>query len=265
MYSIYKVTNRVTGMSYIGVTRAGLKSRWRGHYSFAEKGLKYPLAQAIRDHGRDAFEMTEIGTAETQEDAYAKEKAAIVLFGTVVPSGYNLAHGGAGLTGRIVTAETRAKISAANMGRTGTVYSAESRKKMGDSRRGAKNWQARAIEFQGVTYPSVTDAAKTVGIPVSSMRYRLKVGVAHFVSPRTVGANTGLWNRGKTASPETRAKMSAARKGAKNWNARVIEINGQTYPSTTDAMAALGCTREYIRYRIRHGLARYLTDMKRVH
>lgn len=260
MYSIYKVTNRVTGMSYIGITKAGMKARWRNHYGFAEKGLKYPLAQAIRDHGRAAFEMTEIGTAETQADAFAKEKAAIVLFGTVAPSGYNLAHGD-----RIVTAETRAKISASLQGRPGTIPSAESRKKMGDSRRGAKNWQARAIEFQGVTYPSVIDAAKSAGIPVSSMRYRLKVGAAHFVSPRTVGANTGLWNRGKTASAETRAKMSAARKGAKNWNARVIEINGQTYPSTTDAMAALGCTREYIRYRIRHGLARYLTDMKRVH
>ncbi len=59
--------------------------------------------------------------------------------------------------------------------------------------------------------------------------------------------------------------MSAARKGAKNWNARIIEVKGVQYPSTTDAMAALNIPRTLIRSWVKRGLAKYLTEIKRIH
>ncbi len=265
MYSVYKITNRMNGMGYIGVTKRDVKTRWRSHFAFAEKGLKYPLAQAIRDDGRQAFDVTTIAQTETQVEAYEKERAAITLFGTLHPHGYNLALGGAGLTGRVFSEETRAKIRAARAGQVGHIPGLETRRKQSERRKGSKNYQARPIVLNGVHYPCIVEAAQITGISVSSIRYRLKTGKAEFTGPRKAPVGWGKWNIGSKASAETRAKMSAARKGSKNWNARVVEIDGSTYPSTTDAMDALHLTRNQIRGRIRKGTARYLTETRRVH
>ncbi len=262
---VYKITNRVTGQSYIGATKDQM-ARIREHRGTAEKGLKYPLAVAIREYGWGNFDVITLAHCQTVAEAHAKERAAIALFDTLVPRGYNQTPGGPGLQGREVSAATRERISNANKGRP-FVQSPEAYAKLcarAKERRGAANIRARRVTYHGVTYACILDVMTAHGLSRGQMRNRFNAGLAVYVDPPKckVPVAAGKWNLGKIHSAETRARMGASKTGAKNWNARVIEVNGVQYPCTTDAMRALGVTREYIRYRIRRGLARYLTDMK---
>ncbi len=89
LYHIYKLTNTKTGMSYIGMTKTTVKARCAAHRNNAQRGMNYPICEAIRADGWDAFAVEELGRVETKEEAYSREKAAIVLFNAVMPTGYN--------------------------------------------------------------------------------------------------------------------------------------------------------------------------------
>ena len=54
---IYKITCLPTGQSYIGKTRSTQQQRWYQHCSDAKRGSDSVLHQAIREHGREAFEV----------------------------------------------------------------------------------------------------------------------------------------------------------------------------------------------------------------
>jgi len=54
---IYKVTCKPTQRSYIGKTRSTQQQRWYQHCSDAKRGSDIVFHQAIREHGREAFEV----------------------------------------------------------------------------------------------------------------------------------------------------------------------------------------------------------------
>ena len=54
---IYKITCLPTGQSYIGKTRSTQQQRWYQHCSDAKRGCDIVFHQAIREHGREAFEV----------------------------------------------------------------------------------------------------------------------------------------------------------------------------------------------------------------
>lgn len=94
---IYLVTNTISGRQYIGQTRRALPRRWQGHLQLARKGLNTALARAIRKHGADAFELTQIATCI--RDPGLVEAQLIIQYGTKAPRGYNLTDGGDGVGG----------------------------------------------------------------------------------------------------------------------------------------------------------------------
>jgi group I intron endonuclease len=268
-FQVYKITNRMTGMSYIGVTSKPLYQRQSQHRGMAERGLTWPLAVAIRQDGWENFETTTVVRCASKEEAYQKERDAIALYNTLVPNGYNSTPGGPGLQGRVVSAVTRAKLRQANLGKKFT-QTPEAYAKLcarAQERRGSANLRARSVTYHDVTYPSILDAMAATGLSRGQMTNRLRAGLAVYAAPpkAMLAPGMGKWNIGKTHSAETKAKMSAARSGAKNWNARAIELDGVVYACTTDAQTATGLTRNEIRGRIKRGDAKYLTALKHIH
>ncbi len=255
---VYKITHKVTGMSYIGVTKTPLAERLRGHHSMATKGLDSPLSVAIRRDGWEAFDASTIAFCDSLAEAHERERAAIIAFGTLVPNGYNRALGGPGNSAP-VSRETRSKISAANTGKR-YIYTPEWREKIvakGAERRGAANIRARAVSFQGVEYPSITDAMAATGLTREQFNYRLKKGVAAYVGlPKlTLPVGMGKWNLGKLHKGGARPSTQ----GGNNWRARQIMVGGTVYPSATDAVKATGLSIGQIRVQLARGEAKYLS------
>lgn len=86
---IYKVTNKVTGKSYIGQTRNSIEFRWRQHYK--AKDNKY-FHRAIQKYGVDNFEVTTLECCDF-EQLNEREIYYISKYNTF-QNGYNLTKGG---------------------------------------------------------------------------------------------------------------------------------------------------------------------------
>lgn len=111
---VYRITRKATGKSYVGQTRQTIEQRWRRHCWVSTRKSNMPIACAIARHGADAFEIVELEVCADQAALDAAELKWALELETFVPSGYNLRAG----AGRgAVSAETRAKISAAQTGR----------------------------------------------------------------------------------------------------------------------------------------------------
>ena len=86
---IYKVTNKVTGKSYIGQTRNTVEFRWRQHYN--AKDNKY-FHRAIQKYGKDQFEVSTIEQCDVSK-LDEREIYWINHYDTF-NNGYNMAKGG---------------------------------------------------------------------------------------------------------------------------------------------------------------------------
>lgn len=174
IWRIYCVTNRLNQKKYIGQTVHSLEKRWYGHVHTAlgsQATCYSKLHNAIRKHGKEAFEVTLLETCDSQEMANQREIALIAESNlTDNEHGYNTAVGGhyvmlgrkhteetkalirsktrgvklsedlrkkisEGQMGRVLSPETRAKISAANRGK---VRTEEMRRRNSESRKGKK-------------------------------------------------------------------------------------------------------------------------------
>jgi len=111
------------------------------------------------------------------------------------------------LTGRPCSAETRAKISAANKGRK---LSAEHRAKIGAAKRG----RAVSVEQRAKISAALKGHKGNVGY-IPTPETRAKLSAMRKGKPKSAAwrAKIGAANRGKIRSAETRAKISASLKG----------------------------------------------------
>lgn len=93
---LYKITNTMNDMVYIGVTK-NPNARMNAHAC-----LKIPtksiIKNAIKKYGRDKFTLQVLVTS-TQEYCYELERKAIEAYNTLKPNGYNICTGGRGATG----------------------------------------------------------------------------------------------------------------------------------------------------------------------
>jgi hypothetical protein len=87
-YTVYRITRKATGESYIGVTCMRLRERWSKHTSEARLGLDRRLYRAMRAYGLDAFEMVPIRTGVPPAERWTAEREEIARAGTV-ERGYN--------------------------------------------------------------------------------------------------------------------------------------------------------------------------------
>lgn len=91
---IYKITNKIDGMIYIGQTKRSLTTRWKQHCRCANgKLFCYKLQKAILEYGTENFTVEQIDVATTQEEADLKEIRWIAYYNSTA-NGYNVSPGG---------------------------------------------------------------------------------------------------------------------------------------------------------------------------
>jgi len=180
---VYKITNLVNGKVYVGQTTKGAEYRFRQHISDSKRTKGYGctlLQRAMRRHGVDNFRMEVLGAYSSMDDLCKAECTWIeVLRARDRDHGYNITLGGDTTKGRVVSAETRKKMSDAFRGR---VFSDETRRRMSESAKG------RSISKESVAKRLIT-----------------MKGYHHSDETRR---KIGNGNRGKHPSLETRAKIA---------------------------------------------------------
>lgn len=120
---IYKHTNRVNGKAYIGQTVDMARREW-----FHRNTTHCPVFHAaIQKHGWDQFTTEVLLTCDTYEEANIHELRLIAEHQTLIPNGYNLREGG---NNSSPSPETRARMSAAARGR---VVSEETKRKISEA------------------------------------------------------------------------------------------------------------------------------------
>jgi len=210
--TLYKLTNRMTGMSYVGATTQSLAKRCGEHRAQAKRGLSHPLSCAIREHGWEAFDVQHLGSFGTLDELHAAERATIAAVGTLVPTGYNRASGGLGTPDCRHADETKKKLAAVQLGRRGAkawnkglTVPLEVRQKISAGLKGHRTWNkgvpateehraalrashvgkvnpaARAIEVDGQSFTSILDAANRLGLSRMQVRYKLMTGRARYL------------------------------------------------------------------------------------
>lgn len=93
-YFVYCHTNTVSGKSYIGVTSASVKKRWRQHVTATKRGSQLAFHKAIRCHGESTWLHEVLESMTTRAGAYKAEVLWISRRETIAPKGYNLTSGG---------------------------------------------------------------------------------------------------------------------------------------------------------------------------
>lgn len=145
MAFVYCIVNTTNGKCYVGKTVTNLRRRWWGHVKSANAGSTNYIHNAIRKHGKDAFDILSLEECD-DSDLSSLEMMWIRLLATN-KIGYNLTEGGDGILGFHHSDETRRKISeAAKQRKTnsmqGRKHSAESIVRMKLSQIGKKHSEA---------------------------------------------------------------------------------------------------------------------------
>jgi group I intron endonuclease len=121
---LYKITNTINDMVYIGVTK-NPRTRMNAH-ACSKTPTKSIIKNAIQKYGRDNFTL-QVLVMGTQAYCYELESKAIVAYNTLKPNGYNICTGGKGaigifgevngMFGKKHSEETREKIRLRHLGR----------------------------------------------------------------------------------------------------------------------------------------------------
>ena len=193
---MYVHTNLFNGKRYIGITSQVPDKRWKNGSGYI--GCTY-FYNAIQKYGWEAFSHKILYTGLSESDAKAKEVELIRKYNTTNDNyGYNLTNGGDGASGRVVSAETREKISKSHQG---LKHSEEAKKVISDRLRG--NCRALGHKHSEKTKEKISNASK--GNQYSKGYHHTEEMKQHLSEA----------HRGKTLSLETRQKLSAINKGRK--------------------------------------------------
>jgi hypothetical protein len=209
MYSVYRLTNRQTGKSYIGATGLSMARRMGGHRQDAKKGKTSLIAQEIREFGWQSFDVTVIDRFDTRDAMLRAEADAIGQERTLHPHGYNRSEFASsawkwsdderssqsqrcrgrvpwnyGIKTRPMPDAVKEKQRVSHRGQIawnkGVPSSPETRRLLSSQRMGGGNVRARSIEFDGTQYSSIADAVRATGLTSMQMKYRLAKGKARY-------------------------------------------------------------------------------------
>ena len=171
---IYKLTNRVDGTYYIGATTTTLAERKYMHRHHAREGKRQqPVSWALRTYGEDQFDW-EIVCQVPDENLMDAEIACIAAARARGDRLYNITNGGHGTLGVSPSDETREKMRVAH---TGKVMSAETRARMSAAAMGRTPWNKGMGKPKPPPKPKKSDTiqalADEAGISFTAMRKRL--------------------------------------------------------------------------------------------
>lgn len=112
-FKVYKITNKINGKIYIGVTSKTLNDRFRQHCRTKDIKPHFTLYQAMNKYGVENFEIALITEAKTKEDMWILEIENIFFHQSFYQTqkGYNMTYGGG--SNAPITEETRKKLSEA--------------------------------------------------------------------------------------------------------------------------------------------------------
>lgn len=111
---VYCIENILTGKKYVGITTGEIQRRFKKHKELAKSNKnKQHLHKALLKYGFANFKIYELDTAQNKEELFLKEKEWIIKLDTK-NNGYNETDGGEGSFGRILSEETKKKISMSN-------------------------------------------------------------------------------------------------------------------------------------------------------
>lgn len=140
IYGLYKITNLVDGKMYIG---KHITDDIDDDYMGSGKYLK----RAIKKYGKENFRKEWLGFYEDEEELNYMERVFVDDTWVSRSDTYNLKIGGEGgsASGRVVSEETRRKISESHIGRPklwlrGRVHSLEERKRRSMAQKGKNTW-----------------------------------------------------------------------------------------------------------------------------
>ena len=91
-YKVYCLTNLITGMKYVGITRRTIAQRYDNGRGYKSQPA---IDGAIKEYGWENFSKVILFDGLTFTQACEQEKASIVELGCRTPNGYNLEGGGA--------------------------------------------------------------------------------------------------------------------------------------------------------------------------
>ena len=221
-YKIYKYTNLITGMSYIGQTCRSLKRRadrdMKG-YGGCEK-----FWEAIQHYGTGCWRVEILWDGLTLEEANIYEQVEIRDNETLYPYGYNLSEGGSGIKGYKWTDEQKKRQSTRFSGENHPMYgkpahnkgvpqSEESRKKQSESMKGKTPWNKG--KKMSAEYCRIVSESKKGQVPWNKGKK---------MSPEYCRRNSEshkgqvAWNKGLKTPPEICKKQSESHKGQVAWN-----------------------------------------------
>jgi group I intron endonuclease len=183
---VYVITHCASGKRYVGKANHAV-TRWRAHHTDARRTCPETcIGRALKKYGQSEFEFKVLEWCITEDAAYERERYWVSYFKSDQPEfGYNIESGGRG--GKTLSAESRAKVSAALKGKPLTPTH---RERIGAAQRGKPRSPA---QVEHVT--SLIEAHR--GVPFSAER-RAAMSQAR---------------RGQPKSEEHRAKIAAAMKG----------------------------------------------------
>ena len=96
MAYIYKITNQISGKSYVGKTLQSVHQRWKGHCSDKNRYPERPLYRAMNKYGIENFTIEEV---EKCSDSEARDKECYwINFYDTYKNGYNATLGGDGIS-----------------------------------------------------------------------------------------------------------------------------------------------------------------------
>lgn len=189
---VYLITNVANGKVYVGQTSRAVNRRWREH-AFQKARSVSVLRNAINKHGIALFTVRIVGTAVC-DDGFSRlnklEEYFIRRFNSLVPNGYNLDSGG---KNKNTHPQTRLRLSLSHKGKR---LSLETVEKIRIAHTGRKHGPMSLEQKQ-----LLSDLNKGK---------KLAPHVVEVLRQRNIGNTYGL---GHKHSLETRAKMSASRKG----------------------------------------------------
>lgn len=229
---VYKITNLVNGMSYIGQSRH-VYNRWAQHRHGRNKDHNYYLCNAINKYGIDnfSFEILQECSIDRLNDL---ERQYIIQYNSLKPNGYNLEKGGG--QGKVIAAETRKRMSISSVIRWLSPITDEERQR----RQVAHHKPVSQYTREGVyirTFQSIKEAAKSVGAGEGNITVCCKKG-----NQQTAGGFQ--WRHGSNTRSIEPVSYKPHAEGHKIPVAQ-YSLNGKylkTYPSFKEAASVIGIT-----------------------
>lgn len=220
---IYKAENKINGQVYIGKTILNLVDRRQQHIYFIGRNRNTYFHNAMRSYGIDNFEWSILTETDCESKLNALEKFYIMMY-RKMGSVYNLTDGGEGTSGRVISEETRRKMSESQKGKKRKPVTEEIRRKRAEVARNMSEEQRKIIAECNRKRVHTEESRKK-----TSERFK---GTKHSEETRKKMSEAGkgrkfteehkhkigLANKRRVWTDESRMKASESRKGKIPWN-----------------------------------------------